>query len=323
MKHVFAKHKEYTKKSYYDLFLRSEHEGICECGAETTFRDAGRGYLEFCSRACFSNSEKTRTNMSLKASGKKQSALTIQKRIANTDQLKKEERRKATCLEKYGVENTSQIPDVATKISQGNKGKRQHRSIEHQLKIIESKRVNATLAHSQETRTKISIGLRLSSKFQLAAKNGSFVSTGAKSAARTLGGYFKGLHFRSSYELAFLIEMHLLNISVVSAETSEFACEYTLDDERKHSYYPDFFLPSSKTVIEIKPRSMLNNHIVKLKIAAAEAKFKKNIKVLTEYELLDITEIIKDPDISNHLEIIKNEHLCFKSKPNLGGKRLL
>lgn len=189
------------------------------------------------------------------------------------------------------------------------------------MRIIESKRRNRTLSHSQETKEKISLSLKSSSKFRLAAENGSFVSMGSKSVSRFLGGYFKGQHFRSSYELAFLIEMHLLNVEVITAETSEFACEYSLSDGRKHSYFPDFFLPSSKTIIEIKPQSMLNNHVVKLKITAAKVKFGKNIKVLTEHDLLDITEIIKDPDISKHLEIIKNEHLCSKSKPNLGGKR--
>lgn len=116
MKHVFFKHKSYTPKSYYDEFLRHDDEGICECGSETTFRDAGRGYLEFCSPTCYANSTKTRSNLSVKSSGKKQSELTIQKRIANTDQLKKEERRKLTCLERHGVDNPILVPGVLDKV---------------------------------------------------------------------------------------------------------------------------------------------------------------------------------------------------------------
>ena len=86
MRHVHFSHKVYTPKKYYDDFLRKSGEGVCECGHETTFRNAGNGYLEFCCHACFINSEKTRTNMSVKASGRKQSPETIQKRIANTNQ---------------------------------------------------------------------------------------------------------------------------------------------------------------------------------------------------------------------------------------------
>jgi len=116
MKHVFFKHKGYTPKSYYDEFLRKDGEGICECGQETTFRGAGGGYLEFCSHACYSSSEKTRLNISSKASGRKQSQETIRKRVTNTDQLRKEEKRKATCLEKYGVDNVILIPGMMDKI---------------------------------------------------------------------------------------------------------------------------------------------------------------------------------------------------------------
>ena len=116
MKHVFAKHKEYTKKAYYDMFLRTEFEGICECGKETTFRGAGRGYLKFCSPSCYANNDKTRAYRSSKATGKKQSALSIQKRIANTDQQKKEETRKTTTLDRYGVNNPSLIPGFIDKV---------------------------------------------------------------------------------------------------------------------------------------------------------------------------------------------------------------
>jgi hypothetical protein len=116
MRHVHFSHKVYTPKKYYDDFLRKSGEGVCECGHETTFRNAGNGYLEFCSHACFINSEKTRTNMSVKASGRKQSPETIQKRIANTNQLSKEKARQATCLEKYGVNNAILIPGMIEKI---------------------------------------------------------------------------------------------------------------------------------------------------------------------------------------------------------------
>lgn len=175
MKHVFFKHKTYTPKSYYDQFLRCEDEGICECGAETSFKGTGKGYLKFCSPTCYTNSEKTRTNMSVKASGKKQTKLTIQKRIANTDQLKKEERRKSTCIEKYGVENTSQVPEIAAKISASNLGKICLRTSEHSLKIVESRKLKGTNNHTEFSKEKISKSIKNSKKFQERKEDGTFI----------------------------------------------------------------------------------------------------------------------------------------------------
>lgn len=323
MKHVFFKHKSYTPKSYYDEFLRREDEGICECGLETTFRGAGCGYLEFCSRTCYSNSEKTRSNMSAKASGKKQSELTIQKRIANTDQLKKEERRRATCIEKYGVENTSQVPEIAEKISSSNLGKICIRTKSHSAKIVESRKIKGTNKHSNITKEKISIGIQSSKKFQARKEDGTFVNASKTSNSRTLCGKFNGIHFRSSYELAFLIEMHSLGVLVESADNKKFSCKYTNLDGRTASYYPDFFLPETNVIVEIKNSRLCTLQINILKFDAAKKKYGVLFKVLTEDDLIDITSIVNKPEIQQHLEVLKNEHLCLKSRSGLGGKRSL
>lgn len=116
MKHVNASHKEYSKKQYYDEFLRASDEGKCRCGNETSFRGAGRGYLKFCSHTCYASDESTRTRASERSKGRRQSPETIQKRIANTNQVKKEEQRKLTCVERYGVENAILIPGSKDKV---------------------------------------------------------------------------------------------------------------------------------------------------------------------------------------------------------------
>ena len=323
MKHVFAKHKEYTKKSYYDVFLRSEHEGICECGKETSFRGAGRGYLEFCSRACFSNNEKTRANMSLKASGKKQTALTIQKRIANTDQLKKEKTRKATCLERHGVEYAPQVPSVAAKISASNLGKICPRTLEHSLKIAESRKAKGTNKHTAATKQKLSNSIKNSKKFQERKEDGTFVNASKMANGRTLCGRFNGIHFRSSYELAFLIEMNIVGVLVESADNKRFSCKYESADEKTATYYPDFFLPESGVVVEIKNSKLCTLQSNILKFNAAKKRYGESFKVLTENDLINITSIVGNPEIQQSLEVLKNEHLCLKSRSGLGGKRSL
>jgi len=323
MKHVHFKHKTYTTKTYYDEFLRSDGEGICECGTETTFRGAGQGYLEFCSHTCFANSEKTRVNMSVKASGKKQSDLTIRKRIANTDQLSKEERRKSTCLERHGVEHPSQIPDVAAKISLSNRGKPKIRSLEHSAKIAESRKISGANKHSDVTKKKISNSIKSSKKFQARKDDGTFVNASKIANGRTLCGKFNGMHFRSSYELAFLIEMHVLGILVEPADNKKFSCKYKNVDEREASYYPDFFLPETGSIIEIKNSRLCTLQSNILKFDAARKKYGLSFKVLTEADLVDITGIVNNPTIRQHLEVLKNEHLCLESRSGLGGKRLL
>jgi len=116
MKHVNAAHKEYVKKRYYDEFLRENDEGTCLCGKETTFRDVGRGYLKFCSHSCYAHDKNTREKVSDRLRGKKQSLETIQKRITNTDQEKKEEQRRLTCIARYGVEDIISIPGSKDKV---------------------------------------------------------------------------------------------------------------------------------------------------------------------------------------------------------------
>lgn len=116
MKHVNAAHEEYDKKRYYNEFIRANEEGTCPCGKETTFRDVGRGYLKFCSHSCYARDKNTREKMSERAKGKKQSLETIQKRITNTDQAKKEEQRRLTCIARYGVENAISIPGSKDKV---------------------------------------------------------------------------------------------------------------------------------------------------------------------------------------------------------------
>ena len=323
MKHVFFKHKEYTKKSYYDNFLKRDLEGICECGNETEFRDAGRGYLAFCSHSCYTESEKTRANMSAKASGKKQSTLTIQKRIASTDQISKEARRRSTCIERYGVEYTSQVPEIASRISASNLGKICPRTPGHSAKISASRKIRGTNRHSETSKHKISNSIKNSLRFQARKEDGTFVNASKMSNSRTLCGKFNGKHFRSSYELAFLIEMYVLGVIVEPADNSQFSCNYKISDERTATYYPDFFLPETGVVIEIKNSKLCTLQINALKFEVAKNRYGESFRVLTEHDLIDITDIVRNPEKQQHLEVLKNEHLCLKSRSGLGGKRPL
>lgn len=79
-------------KEYYDKHIKKEDEGICpECGNDTKFLGSGRGYSVCCSVKCSNKSEKMRKMVS--------------ESFKNRDMKKVQEKRKKTCLEKYGVDN--------------------------------------------------------------------------------------------------------------------------------------------------------------------------------------------------------------------------
>lgn len=314
VKHVNIAHQT-SSQSYYDNFIKAANEGKCYiCGDETTFRGITKGYLTYCSIACRDKCDEYRRNMSIAKSGVKQSDEHIRKRVSATDQKLKEETKRNTLLERYGVTSPSQLEYVKARISKAHKGTKKPRAASHQDKIILSKAANGTLSHSEATKKKISKAIKKSEKFQIAKEQGLFVSSGSNS--KTLCGKFKNIHFRSSYELSFLLEMHLAKIEVISAENNSYRVQYEYDGKQSY-YYPDFFIPSKNCLIEIKPKGMIEYGSNPSKFSAAKHFCQKNginFEIYTEDNLLDVKIIIKkfkNKFLQQHLVIFKNEHLCF------------
>lgn len=84
MMHVTKKHAPIKSKEYYDRYVKGPTEGICPvCGKPTKFRSVTDGYRECCSHECFGKNfanDKDKVNA-------------------------RQEKSKATCMERYGVEN--------------------------------------------------------------------------------------------------------------------------------------------------------------------------------------------------------------------------
>ena len=313
IKHVNIAH-QISSQSYYDTFVKVSSEGRCRiCDANTTFRGIGKGYLTYCSISCRDKCDEHRHKKSLAKSGIKQSYEHIRKRVSSTDQKMKEETRTNTFLERYGVTSPSQLEHIRARISKAHKGTKKPRTASHQNNIMLSKAANGTLVHSEASKKKISDAVRKSEKWQTAKELGLFVAV--KNNSKTLGGKFKNIHFRSSYELSFLLEMHLANIEVVSAENKTYRIQYEYDGKKSY-YYPDFFVPSKNCLVEIKPKAMLNYNSNPIKHAAAKQYCETMnyvFKIYTEDDLKDIKKIINciDEKSLQHLEIFKNEHICF------------
>lgn len=277
--HVFGCH-EISKKEYYDKYIKTENEGVCEkCGKETTFRD--NRYLRFCSNKCYTSSKFFSEQSKKNASGKTQSKETIEKRIKNTDQSTKQKNREKTLLEKYNdiKYNNSE------KIGLSNKGKKVIRTKEHQEKIIESKIKNNTIKHTEETKRKISKGVNKvynSENPPVTISEQKYLGRGHKT------GYLNGIYYRSSYELKFLEYCFSNSINVKSAENKEFRVPYFYN-EKRHWYYPDFYLEKYDIVVEIKPNSLLTDEKILCKIH--EGMLHHNLIILDEEYLDKLDEI--------------------------------
>ncbi|MCF0125847.1 MAG: hypothetical protein HUJ68_08890, partial [Clostridia bacterium] len=83
--HIRTKH-NMTAKDYYDKFFKTETDGFCKhCKKPTSFLGLHKGYKKFCCIKC----------------------------TANSDEIK--EKKKLTCIKKYGVENPLQSQTVQEK----------------------------------------------------------------------------------------------------------------------------------------------------------------------------------------------------------------
>ena len=94
--HLRYSHPGITAKIYYDKYLKTNIEGICRvCGKPTKFISISCGYKLTCCKTC-SNKDIIRNN-------------NIRQNLVNKSNIDKKtilEKRKQTCLEKYGVETT-------------------------------------------------------------------------------------------------------------------------------------------------------------------------------------------------------------------------
>lgn len=279
--HTNSKH-NLNGREYYDKYLKKCGEGQClVCGVETSYRGVTVGYLVTCSIECRNNNKNIKRDY---WRGRTQSKETIDKRIQNTDQIKKESNRKKTMLDKYGVDNPAKLVEVKNKISIGNKGKVVERDTKWQNNIIESKRKNGTLKHSDETKSKI--GDSLNKYHSLNLDREKYISNSNSHFC----GWYNGLHFRSSLELSFLFMNK--DVTFISCEKNEYKIIYEKDSKPK-TYYPDY--TDGDIIYEIKPSTLLEYKDNDLKINKGLELYGDKYKVITEKEVpyLEKTKILE------------------------------
>jgi len=105
--HLSRKH-NLSSIDYYNKYIKTDSEGICKiCGKPTSFRGLQVGYSKYCSSRC--------ANLDPD----------IQQKLKKTDEQKLAiaEKRKQTCLKKYGVTSTLKLDYVREKTIESIKSK--------------------------------------------------------------------------------------------------------------------------------------------------------------------------------------------------------
>lgn len=107
--HLSSSHKDVNKQEYYDKYMKSDSEGICPvCGKPTKYKGGLNGYRRTCCISCGQKHPDTRQKLSD----------TNLERYGATNPYGSKEIRdkiKAHNLEKYGVENPFCLPGVNEK----------------------------------------------------------------------------------------------------------------------------------------------------------------------------------------------------------------
>ena len=121
-----------TLKVYYDKYLKTDNEGICEsCGGSCKFVSLTNGYTESCSRACIAKNPIVQDRMKatlLKNYGVDNASKCpeIQQKKIDTCRERygvdhhsmleeNQDLKRRTCLTKYGTENVSQLEEIKIK----------------------------------------------------------------------------------------------------------------------------------------------------------------------------------------------------------------
>lgn len=211
-KHISHTHKEINRKDYYDKYVRIM-SSICKCGASKKFRNLQEGYRTYCSIKCRSMFHDMKgTNL-----GKKQNKSVINRRISNTNQKTKEQKRKSTMMKRYGVDNPAKLTTFKEK-ARKTSIKKYGTNWPIQSKSVFEKRP----------------------KF---GKTWKTVTIDEKE------------FFVQGYEDIFLEQHNDFNISIDELIHGKSMCpsfSWKDDQNIEHKYYPDFYVPSKNLIIEIK-----------------------------------------------------------------------
>lgn len=110
------------------------------------------------------------------------------------------------------------------------------------------------------------------SKNNIGENNSMYGKPAPKGSGSGWFGEYKGVFFRSSLELIFLIEKFKCGYSIKNAEGIKYTLKYIYNGKNK-TYRPDFLIDNE--IFEVKPISLLKDDLVKTKILLGKNEYPK------------------------------------------------
>ena len=102
-----------STKQYYDTYIKKYGEGICKmCGKPTRFNSIPRGYSTYCSNKCINDDPVVKKKMADSARNTFLEKYGVEN-ISQLDEIK--EKKEHTFKERYGVSSVFQLPEVIEK----------------------------------------------------------------------------------------------------------------------------------------------------------------------------------------------------------------
>lgn len=241
---------KYTSKQYYDEFLKTQNDGICQvCGKPTKFFKFANGYRKTCSNECYRllGVKNWRKSMNEKYDGGYYSG---------TEEYR--QKRKNDCLEKYGCEYYWQAKEIKEK---RRNSMLERYSVEHTMQNEEFKSV--AKKHREETNLErygvkhnwASEELREQGQYKTCLEKYGYMYTGQiPEIQRKMKCKYhapNGKIYDSSWE--YLFEQYLIENNISYIYQSDLTLSWTDIDGKEHKYIPDFLLINDKQeLIEIK-----------------------------------------------------------------------
>lgn len=288
-RHIKSIHNFKTYKEYYDIYIKTEFEGICSiCGKETKFNH--NKYREFCSPKCASigsvnkiktikfekygdehyvNHEKAKlTNLEKYNVENPFQSNIIKEKIKQTNLLKYgvdnpaksiicKEKSKDTCIKKYGVESANQSEMVKEKKKETSL---KHYGVDSPLKyepLIEKRIQTRIKKYGSYTNETIKNKMYTTNYERYGCKTYSqTIEFNNRTNFKRSQYKYKSINFDSSYELAYYIWLNDHNINFEYHPNIFFT--YTTKDNKIHRYFPDFIV--NNEYIELKGKHLITDN---------------------------------------------------------------
>jgi hypothetical protein len=127
-------------------------------------------------------------------------------------------------------------------------------------------------------------------------------------------GWYKETYFRSLKELSYILTLEESKIEWISGELKEYMMPYLDWDGRPKTYRADFIIPSTKTMIEIKPKNLWETPMVKKKREIGKNWCAKNGMTYVLIDSVIDTDLMLAHYKAGHIKWIPKTQVKFDEK---------